>query len=49
MPSASAAFEMFPHVSANTRIASSTETFSQLGGVLGVGYRGIDFAPRVSV
>jgi hypothetical protein len=40
---------MFPQVSANTRIASSIETFSQLGGILGVGYRGIDFAPPFSV
>jgi hypothetical protein len=40
---------MFPHVSANTRTASSIETFSQLGGILGVGYRGIDFVPLFSV
>jgi hypothetical protein len=33
---------MFPQDSANTRFASSMETFSQLEGILVAGYRGID-------
>ena len=40
-PSASAACAIFPHVSANTCCASSMEIFSQLGGTLVAGYRGI--------
>jgi hypothetical protein len=40
-PSASAACAMFPHDSANTCCASSMEIFSQLGGTLVAGYRGI--------
>jgi hypothetical protein len=40
---------MLPHDSANTRFASSIEIFSQLGGSLGVGYRGIDLAPDLSL
>jgi hypothetical protein len=48
-PSVSAARDMLPHDSANTRFASSIEIFSQLGGSLGAGYRGIDLAPDLSL
>jgi transposase len=40
---------MLPHVSANTRFARSIETFSQLGGILIAGYRGIGVTPNVFV
>jgi hypothetical protein len=40
-PNAFAAFATFPHDSANTRFARSIDMFSQLEGILGVGYRDI--------
>jgi hypothetical protein len=46
-PSSFAACETFPHDSPNTCFASSIEIFSQLEGILGVGYRGIVLAPQI--
>jgi hypothetical protein len=45
-PNASAALAMFPHDSAKTCFASSIEIFSQLGGTLIAGYRGIALTHR---